>query len=193
MKKKKIAPISHWASVIEKLDLGSIPCLAFSNKTGQREDSTVFNSKTKRFLCCLLSKATWWIQQNYKNLLIGHWCRPGAWIAWLEDKNKFWRGHEKFIYVNSRVWIKRKRWRPQTLVFISKFLQFSTIPKVRIKEKRSSGQKFPQIFVVILWCSTNSQVKAKNNNNKKVFVPKVSWNSVWVHKNYEKTVLAREF
>ena len=28
-------------SVTEKLDLGSIPCLAFSNKKGHREDSTV--------------------------------------------------------------------------------------------------------------------------------------------------------
>ena len=42
MKKKKIfAPLSDRASVAEMLDLGSIPCLAFSNKTGQREDSTV--------------------------------------------------------------------------------------------------------------------------------------------------------
>ena len=32
---------------------------------------------------------------------------------------------------------------------------------MRIKEKRSSVQKCPQIFVVILRCSTNSQVKAK--------------------------------
>ena len=29
-------------------------------------------------------------------------------------------GHEKFIYVNSRVWIKRKRWRPKKKVFSSK-------------------------------------------------------------------------
>ena len=28
-------------SVTEKLDLGSIPCLAFSDKKGHREDSTV--------------------------------------------------------------------------------------------------------------------------------------------------------
>ena len=28
---------------------------------------------------------------------------------------------------------------------------------------------------------------------KNVFVPKVLWNPGWVHKNYEKTVLAREF
>ena len=40
-KKKKIAPISDRASVTDMLDLGSIPCLAFSNKKGQREDSTV--------------------------------------------------------------------------------------------------------------------------------------------------------
>ena len=41
MKKKKFAPISDRASVTDMLDLGSIPCLAFSNKKGQREDSTV--------------------------------------------------------------------------------------------------------------------------------------------------------
>ena len=35
------APISDRASVTKKLDLGSIPCLAISNKKGQREDSTV--------------------------------------------------------------------------------------------------------------------------------------------------------
>ena len=40
-KKKKIAPISDRASVTDMLDLGSIPCLAFRNKKGQREDSTV--------------------------------------------------------------------------------------------------------------------------------------------------------
>ena len=38
---KKIAPISDRASVTGMLDLGSIPCLAFSNKKVQREDSTV--------------------------------------------------------------------------------------------------------------------------------------------------------
>ena len=38
---KKIAPISDRASVTDMLFLGSIPCLAFSNKKGQREDSTV--------------------------------------------------------------------------------------------------------------------------------------------------------
>ena len=41
MKKKKIAPISDRAFVTDMLDLGSIPCLAFSNKKGQREDSTM--------------------------------------------------------------------------------------------------------------------------------------------------------
>ena len=41
MKKKKIAPISDRASVTDMLDLGSIPCLAFSNKKGQRENSTM--------------------------------------------------------------------------------------------------------------------------------------------------------
>ena len=38
---KKFAPISDRASVTDMLDLGSIPCLAFSNKKGHREDSTV--------------------------------------------------------------------------------------------------------------------------------------------------------
>ena len=41
MKKKKYAPISDRASVTDMLDLDSIPCLAFSNKKGQREDSAV--------------------------------------------------------------------------------------------------------------------------------------------------------
>ena len=41
MKKKKIAPFSDRASVTDMLDLGLISCLAFSNKKGQREDSTV--------------------------------------------------------------------------------------------------------------------------------------------------------
>ena len=41
MKKKKFAPISDRASVTDMLDLGSIPYLAFSNKKGQRKDSTV--------------------------------------------------------------------------------------------------------------------------------------------------------
>ena len=41
VRKKKIAPISDRASVTDMLDLDSIPCLAFSNKKGQREDSTV--------------------------------------------------------------------------------------------------------------------------------------------------------
>ena len=41
MKKKKIAPISDQASLTEMLDLDSILCIAFSNKKGQREDSTV--------------------------------------------------------------------------------------------------------------------------------------------------------
>ena len=40
-KKKKFAPISDRASVTDMLDLGSTPCLAFSNEKGQREDSTV--------------------------------------------------------------------------------------------------------------------------------------------------------
>ena len=35
MKKKKIAPISDRAFVTNMLDMGSIPCLAFSNKKGQ--------------------------------------------------------------------------------------------------------------------------------------------------------------
>ena len=38
---KKIAPISDRTSVTDMLDLCSIPCLAFSNKKGQREHSTV--------------------------------------------------------------------------------------------------------------------------------------------------------
>ena len=38
---KKFAPISDRVSLTEMLDLGSIPCLAFSDKKGQREDSTV--------------------------------------------------------------------------------------------------------------------------------------------------------
>ena len=41
MNKKKFASISDRPSAIEMLDLGSIPCLAFSNKKGQRENSTV--------------------------------------------------------------------------------------------------------------------------------------------------------
>ena len=41
MKKKNFAPSSDRESVTDMLDLGSIPCLAFSNKKGQREDSTV--------------------------------------------------------------------------------------------------------------------------------------------------------
>ena len=41
MKKKKFAPISDRASVTDMLDLGSNSCLAFSNKKGHREDSTV--------------------------------------------------------------------------------------------------------------------------------------------------------
>ena len=41
-KKHNVRPISDRVSVTEKLDLGSIPCLAFSNKKGRhREDSTV--------------------------------------------------------------------------------------------------------------------------------------------------------
>ena len=40
-KKHNVRPISDRVSVTEKLDLGSIPCLAFSNKKGHREDSTV--------------------------------------------------------------------------------------------------------------------------------------------------------
>ena len=39
--KKIFAPISDRASVTNMLDLGSIPCLAFSSKEGQREHSTV--------------------------------------------------------------------------------------------------------------------------------------------------------
>ena len=41
MKKKNFATISDRASVTDMLDLGSIPCLAFSNEKRQREDSTV--------------------------------------------------------------------------------------------------------------------------------------------------------
>ena len=51
--------------------------------------------------------------------------------------------------------------------------------------------------------STNSGCRLKilaifneffsEDQKEKVFVPKVLWNLVWVHKNYEKTVLAREF
>ena len=37
----RFAPISDRTSATEILDLGSIPCLAFSNKKGHREDSTV--------------------------------------------------------------------------------------------------------------------------------------------------------
>ena len=69
MKKKKFAPISGRAFLTEMLDLGSIPCLALSDKKGQREDSTVcgkqvnktwqLNSKTEGFLCALLAIATW--------------------------------------------------------------------------------------------------------------------------------------
>ena len=40
-KKKKFAPISDRASATDMLDLDSIPCIAFSIKKGQREDSTV--------------------------------------------------------------------------------------------------------------------------------------------------------
>ena len=40
-KKHNVRPISDRVSVTNKLDLGSIPCLAFSNKKGHREDSTV--------------------------------------------------------------------------------------------------------------------------------------------------------
>ena len=67
-------------SVTETVDLGLIPCLAFSNKNGQCQDSTVcgrqvgkwqLNLKTKRFFCCLLAKATWWIKQITK--IKGHW------------------------------------------------------------------------------------------------------------------------
>ena len=39
--KRKTAPISDQASLTDMLDRGLIPCLAFSNKKGQREDSTV--------------------------------------------------------------------------------------------------------------------------------------------------------
>ena len=41
-RKKIFAPISDLASLTEMLDLGSILCLAFSNKKGEREDSTVY-------------------------------------------------------------------------------------------------------------------------------------------------------
>ena len=64
--RKTFAPISGRASVPKTLDLGSIPYLVVSNKKGQCEDSTVcgrqadktwqLNSKTERFLCCLLLK-----------------------------------------------------------------------------------------------------------------------------------------
>ena len=40
-KKHNVRPISDRVSVTKKLDLGSIPCLAFSNKKGHREDSKV--------------------------------------------------------------------------------------------------------------------------------------------------------
>ena len=40
MKKKNFAPISDRASVTDMLHMGSIPCLAFSNKKGYCEDST---------------------------------------------------------------------------------------------------------------------------------------------------------
>ena len=82
-------------------------------------------------------------------------------------------GHKKFIYENSRgarehekfipVWIKWKRWRPK---------------------KRSSGQKFPQILVIVskfLRFFTNSLVKTEIKK-KKVVVPKVLWNPLWVTK-----------
>ena len=39
--KNNARPISDRVSVTEMLDLGSIPCLAFNNKKGHREDSTV--------------------------------------------------------------------------------------------------------------------------------------------------------
>ena len=78
-----------------------------------------------------------------KECLYAHYFRPGASIAWLGGggggHKEILGGHENFIYVNSRVWIKRKRWRPK---------------------KRSSVQKFSQILVFIpkiVWFSTNSE------------------------------------
>ena len=54
--------------------------------------------------------------------------------------------HEKFIYVNLRVWIKRKRWRRKKKIFSSKIftnsgfhlkiLRFSTNPKAKTKKKK---------------------------------------------------------
>ena len=42
------APISGRASVTEKVDLGSIPCLALSNKKGQCDDSTVCGRQVEK-------------------------------------------------------------------------------------------------------------------------------------------------
>ena len=49
-----------------------------------------------------------------------------------------------------------------------------------------------------IWGGTGSLLECGSNEKgedqkKKVFVANVLWNSVLVHKNYEKTVLAREF
>ena len=59
-----------------------------------------------------------------------------------------------------------------------------TVLSTKISTNSSCGLKILAIF---------NELLSEDQKNKKVFVPKVLWNPVWVHKNYEKTVLAREF
>ena len=157
MKKKNFPLISDRASVTDMLDLGLIPCLAFSSKKGQREDSTV-RGRTRRGSLTQRPKSSFvvsWpkqlgeynkitkINSAYKPLMQARhqdsmtggqkWILGGtrSLLMWIQECGLNEEGEDQ---KTKRSLVQKFR---QTLVFISKFLRFSTNPKVKTKKKIS--------------------------------------------------------
>ena len=118
----------------------------------------------------------------FNDLAKGGWCppsRPGARMAWLGGAEINLGGHEKFIYVNARGQGARKVYSSvdQTKKVKTKKKVFNT----KISTNSGCRLKILAIFHELL--------SEEQKKKKKVFVPKLLWNSVWVHKNYAETVL----
>ena len=84
-----------------------------------------------------------------------------------------------------RSWVQKF---PQILVFVSKFLRIFTNSSVKTKKKEIFSSKIStnsgfRLKILAIFQEFLSEHQSKTKN--KVFIPKLSWNPVWIHKNYK--------
>ena len=104
--------------------------------------------------------------------------RPGARIAWGVEIN-FGRAREVYLC--------------EFEGGTGSLLECGTNEKGEDQKKKVFSTKISTNSSCCLKILAISHEFLSEDQKKQVFVSNVLWNPVWVHKNYEKTVLAREF